>query len=194
MRTLLLQQESKLDLINSLGVSPVLQPVQGLDIEAGLIRTPARGVGPGVSAVLPEATVEVEAEGDTVESAPILEVVATIAIVVTHTVEVVPEVGPGVAGSQDHTLMTATPVAAAVVAEGGAIDTVKAGPDPIAPTVAVPQGMGVDAVDTAERMPTVNFVSLQTQLILFPQKPGTGVVGNVHTLIININVLTIMGF
>ncbi|KAI4888020.1 hypothetical protein NFI96_034688 [Prochilodus magdalenae] len=74
---------------------------------------------------------------------------------VIHTVEVVPEVGPGVGESPDPILMTAIPAAVAVIVEGDETDEVKvrtAGPDHIALIVAVHQGMEVEAVDTAKKI------------------------------------------
>lgn len=152
-RVHLLPQESRLDLRSTRGASHARCQVSGPDVETGLGRTPTPGAGPGAPAILPGATVEVEADGDPVENVPDLEVVATIAIAVIHTVEVVPEVGPEDAVGRDPTLMTATRAAAGVIAEEGETDGVKVlitDPDHIVPTVAVHQGTEVVAVDTAE--------------------------------------------
>ncbi|KAK3515556.1 hypothetical protein QTP70_024388 [Hemibagrus guttatus] len=146
----LFDEESRLDPRNTHEASPAQCPVPDPDVETGHGHTPTPGAGPGAPAILPGVTVEVEADGDTVENVPDL---VAVAIAVIHTVEVVPEVGPEDAVGQDPTLMTATQAVAAVVAEDGDTDEVKvliADPDHTVPIVAVRQGMEVIAVDTAE--------------------------------------------
>lgn len=148
-------QEKSLKPIITQGASQSLCLVIGPTAEVGPIHIATPGAGPEATPTLPGATVEVEAEVDTVKDTLVLEVAPTEVTVAAHTVGVALGVGIEVVTDQGQTLTIVILATAAVVAEEESIGEAKAliaGPGHIAPTVAVPLGgeVIVEAVDTAE--------------------------------------------